>query len=175
MTTRAVRIVQFVNVLLFALVMGVFWGTWFNLSRSIGSIRPETFLEIGHTMIANLGGPMSVLMPAALLSSLLLLIALFRQRASAAFSLTLAGLALMAGALAITLIVNVPIDVQITEWTAATLPADWTSTRDQWQRYHTLRTFVSIAALAGAVAGALRWTSPADAPGSRASLPREAQ
>jgi hypothetical protein len=68
-TSRTLRIAQFANVVLFALVMGVFWGTWFSLSRSIASITPESFLEIGQVMIANLGGQMSVLMPAALISS----------------------------------------------------------------------------------------------------------
>lgn len=157
MTYKTVRIAQFINVLLFALVMGVFWGTWFSLSRSIASIRPETFLEVGHTMIANLGGPMSVLMPAALVSSVLLLIVLFGQRA-AAFNLALAAFVLMVVALAVTLTVNVPIDYEINQWTANTLPPDWTITRDRWELYHTIRTFVSIAALGCAVASALRWT-----------------
>jgi uncharacterized membrane protein len=157
-TYRTVRIAQFINVLLFALVMGVFWGTWFSLSRSIASIRPETFLEVGHTMIANLGGPMSVLMPAALVSSVLLLVVLFGQRAGAAFNLALAAFLLMIFALAVTLTVNVPIDYEINQWTATTLPPDWTITRDRWELYHTIRTFVSIAALGCAVASALRWT-----------------
>jgi uncharacterized membrane protein len=161
-TTRTVRIAQFVNVLLFALVMGVFWGTWFSLSRSIASIRPETFLEIGHTIIANIGGPMSVLMPAALVSSVLLLIVLFRHRGGAAFKLTLAGLVLMVGALVVTLAVNVPIDSQIREWTATTLPPDWASTRDRWELYHTIRTFVSVGAFGCAVASAMRLTSTSD-------------
>ena len=164
MPYRTVRIVQFVNVLLFALVMGVFWGTWFSLSRSIASIRPETFLEIGHTMIRNLGGPMSVLMPAALVSSVLLLIVLFRQRRGAAFNLALASLVLMLGALVVTLAVNVPIDYQINRWTANTLPPDWTATRDKWEFYHTIRTFISLGALGFAVASALRWTP---SPGGR--------
>ena len=155
---RTVRIAQFVNVLLFALVTGVFWGTWFSLSRSIGSISAETFLEVGHTMIANLGGPMSLLMPAALVSSVLLLIVLFRQRRLAAFKLALAGLVLMVGALIITLAVNVPIDDEINQWSANTLPPDWTTMRDRWQLYHTIRTFVSIGALSFAIASTLRWT-----------------
>ena len=159
MTSKTVRIAQFVNVLLFALVMGVFWGTWFSLSRSMASIRPETFLEVGHTMIANLGGPMSVLMPAALVSSVILLIVLFRQRGGAAFNLALVAFVLMIGALAVTLAVNVPIDYEINQWTATTLPPDWTITRDRWELYHTIRTFVSIAALGCAVASALRWRS----------------
>jgi uncharacterized membrane protein len=165
MTHRAVRFIQFVNVLLFALVMGVFWGTWFSLSRSIASIRPETFLEVGHTMIVNLGGPMSVLMPAALVSSVLLVIVLFRQQRTAAFNLALASLFLMVGALVVTLAVNVPIDDQIRQWTPSTLPPDWTTARDRWEFFHTIRTFASIGALGLAVASAMRW---APATGGRA-------
>src|SRR5262252_6427261 len=71
---------QFTAMLLFSLVTGVFWVTWFSLSRSIGAITPATFLEVGHTMIGNLEGPMSVLMPAALLSALVLAAVLFRRR-----------------------------------------------------------------------------------------------
>ncbi len=33
------RILQFVSLMLFALVMGVFWGTWVRLSRSVGLAR----------------------------------------------------------------------------------------------------------------------------------------
>jgi hypothetical protein len=61
------RLALFVHLFLFVLVAGVFWGTWFSLSRSMSSITAPTFLEIGRTMIANLGGPMAVLMPATLL------------------------------------------------------------------------------------------------------------
>ena len=177
MTQRSLRIAQFTNVVLFALVMGVFWGTWFSLSRSIASIRPETFLEIGHTMIGNLGRPMSILMPAALISSVIVIVALFR-RGRAAFYLATAGFLLMAGALVITLVVNVPIDYEIKQWTVNTLPGDWTATRDRWEFYHGLRTFISIAGLACVVASALRAVPSLDfardvASGSRATQPRQ--
>ena len=38
MTYNAARLAQFVHLFLFALVTGVFWGTWFSLSRAIASI-----------------------------------------------------------------------------------------------------------------------------------------
>ncbi|HEX2339926.1 MAG TPA: hypothetical protein VHI98_05540 [Vicinamibacterales bacterium] len=57
-----IKAVQFVTLLVFSLVTGVFWGTWFSLSRSMAAITPGTFLEVGRLMITNLGGPMSVLM-----------------------------------------------------------------------------------------------------------------
>jgi uncharacterized membrane protein len=157
---RTLRIAQFANILLFALVMGVFWGTWFSLSRSIASITPEAFLEIGHIMIANLGKPMSILLPAALIASVLVLTVLFRHRRVAAFYLALASLLLMVGALVVTLAVNVPIDYEINQWTATTLPADWMAIRDRWQFYHTIRTFAAVGSFACAIASALR-SSPA--------------
>jgi hypothetical protein len=107
------KAVQFVTLLLFSLVTGVFWGTWFSLSRSISAITPGTFLEVGRLMIGNLGGPMSVLMPAALLSAAALCVVLYRGRQTRAAVFASAALALMVIALIITLSVNVPIDGEI--------------------------------------------------------------
>jgi uncharacterized membrane protein len=143
-----IKAVQFVTLLLFSLVTGVFWGTWFSLSRSMAAITPGTFLEVGRLMIANLGGPMSVLMPSALLSALVLCVLLFRGRQRQANLFASAALVLMAVALVITLAVNVPIDRQIQSWTTAALPPDWKVIRDRWEFYHGLRTLVSLAALA---------------------------
>jgi anti-sigma-K factor RskA len=47
----------------------------------------------------------------------------------------------------ITLAVEVPIDNRIQTWTAATLPADWRSIQSRWELWHTIRTFLSIAAV----------------------------
>ena len=144
----ATKAVQFATLLLFSLVTGVFWGTWFSLSRSMAEITPGTFLEVGRLMIANLGGPMSGLMPLTLLSALVLCVLLFRGRQPRASLLAGAALVLMAIALVITLVVNVPIDRQIVSWTTAALPPDWRAIRDRWEFYHGLRTVVSLAGLA---------------------------
>jgi uncharacterized membrane protein len=159
-----VKAVQFVTLLLFFLVTGVFWGTWFSLSRSMASITPGTFLEVGRLMIANLGGPMSVLMPAALLSALVLCVLLLRGRQARANVFASAAFVLMIIALVITLAVNVPIDHQIQSWTTAGLPPYWQAIRDRWEFYHGLRTLVSVAALTCLFASTLStsWSSTAD-------------
>lgn len=162
---------QFVNLALYTLVAGVLWGTWFSLSRSIASITPETFLETGRTMMQNLGGPMSILFPAALLSALPVLVMLFRRRGMAALILASAALALFVVALLATVMVNVPLDEQFRRWTVATLPPDWEAIRDRWQSYHTLRTFASLGGLACAFASAL-WSVPAAASDRHVSPPR---
>ena len=65
---------QATTIVLFALVMGVFWGTWFSLSRTMSQLSPDTFLAVGHQMINNLGGPMAILLPLSLLSGLVTLV-----------------------------------------------------------------------------------------------------
>ena len=142
-----VRAAQATTIVLFALVMGVFWGTWFSLSRTMSQLSAETFLAVGHEMIQNLGMPMAILLPLALLSALVTLALLWPGGRGAAFWWMAAGLLLMVAALVITLSVEVPIDNQIQDWTAATLPADWRSIQSRWELFHTIRTFTSIAAL----------------------------
>jgi uncharacterized membrane protein len=152
-----IRAAQATTIVLFALVMGVFWGTWFALSRTMSQLSAETFVAVGHQMIQNLAVPMRILLPLALLSALVTLALLWQDRRTAAFWWLLAGFLLMVAALAITLVVEVPIDNQIKTWTAATLPGDWRSIQSRWQLFHTIRTFLSIAAvvavtISGAVA-----------------------
>jgi uncharacterized membrane protein len=156
-----VKAVQFVTLLLFSLVTGVFWGTWFSLSRSMAAITPATFLEVGRLMIANLGGPISVLMPAAVLSAVALCILLFRRRDTGAGLFAGAALVSMVIAMMITLAVNVPIDRQIHSWTTATLPSEWNAIRNRWEFYHGLRTLLSLVALACLFASTLSTSEPA--------------
>ncbi len=76
------KVVHFITILLVVPVVGVFWGSWLGLSRSITSFSAETFLNIGHAMIANLALVMSILMPLAVLSTAVVLFLMYRQRAS---------------------------------------------------------------------------------------------
>jgi uncharacterized membrane protein len=157
------KAVQFVTLLVFSLVAGVFWGTWFSLSRSMAEITLGTFLEVGRLMITNLGGPMSLLMPAAVLSAIVLCVLLFRRGETRANVFAGSALVLMVIAMGITLAVNVPIDRQIQSWTIAKLPSDWNAIRNRWEVYHGLRTLVSVIALACLFASTLSTTSGASA------------
>ena len=143
------------TIVLFALVMGIFWGTWFSLSRTMDQLPAETFLAVGHEMIQNLGTPMAILLPFALLSALITLVLARQEGHAAAFRWVAAGFLLMVAALVITLAVEVPIDNRIQTWTVATLPADWRSIQSRWELWHTVRTFASIAALAAVAIGAV--------------------
>jgi uncharacterized membrane protein len=150
----AVRATEFVAIFLQVLVVGAFWGSWIGLSRSIDTLTPETFVEVGHVMMADYGPIMSMLMPAAVLCTLVAAVVVYKRHPAAGY-LLLAGFACFVVATAITLLVNVPIDGMMAEWTVATLPPDWAQVRDRWETYHTIRTFLSLGGLAATVAGSL--------------------
>jgi uncharacterized membrane protein len=156
------RAAQVTTIVLFALVMGVFWGTCFSLSRTMDRLSPETFIAVGHEMIRNLGTPMAVLLPVALLSALVTLALLWRGGRTAPFWWLLAGFLLMVAALVVTLAVEVPIDNRIEVWTATTLPADWRSIQTRWELFHTIRTFLSIAAVVAVTLSATVLGRPLD-------------
>jgi hypothetical protein len=164
-----IRTAQATTIVLFALVMGVFWGTWFSLSRTMNQLSAETFIAVGHQMIQNLGMPMAILLPLALLSALVTLVLLWQGVRAAAFWWLLAGFLLMVAALVITLVVEVPIDNQIKAWTAATLPGDWRSIQSRWELFHTIRTFLSIAGVVAVTISGVVTARPKEPPISEVS------
>jgi len=133
----------FISLTCIMLVTGVFWGTWFTLTRSIDHFTPEAFLAIGNTIIANVAWPMRILMPSTLLLMLLGLW-FYPVKKSRGFYLLCLSFALMIVTLLITVIIEVPIDNMIKTWTVPTMPDHWETLRARWQYFHTVRTFTSI-------------------------------
>jgi uncharacterized membrane protein len=125
-------------------------------------------------MIQNLGLPMALLLPLALLSALVTLALLWPGGRGPAFWWLAAGFLLMVAALVITLAVEVPIDNQIETWTAATLPGDWRSIQARWELWHTIRTFASIAAVAAATISAVVTARTDGRPGDQVGPPGRA-
>ena len=149
--------IEFISLMLAVLVMGVFWGTWFTLTRSIHDFSAAEFIHIGKTIIANVAIPMRILMPATLL---LMLITVLLSRQINKYSFYLYGISflLMVITLIITVAVEVPIDNQIKTWTNTSVPGNWESIRQKWDMFHTLRTFTSIASVGFFVWGIMKRT-----------------
>jgi uncharacterized membrane protein len=136
------RVLYCISLILVMLVTGVFWGTWFTLTRSLDTFPPDNFIRIGKTIIGNVALPMRILMPATLVILLWLCIVTARLRPS--FYFFIGTLALMVITLLITVGVEVPIDNQIKTWTPETLPDNWAELRSKWDQFHTLRTLTSV-------------------------------
>jgi uncharacterized membrane protein len=155
MNESLVKWIQFVSIMLYVLVAGVMWGTWLSLARTMTKYDAATFLADGKHMIENLATVMAVLMISAVVIGLAVVVLLFRSRSTTAAWLAVIGLLLMIAVMVITLAVEVPIDNLIANWTEETLPANWQEIRARWAAFHTLRTFLSLGAVAAAVGAAL--------------------
>ena len=147
------RLLDILSITLAALVMGVFWGPWLALTRSIDTFSPEAFLVIVHRLDKNLGGVMGVLFPVTLLSMIPVAVLSFGQPVG--FALEIAGFALFVLALVVTAAVEVPIVKQIRGWTESTMPPNWAQLRDRWVSFHLLRVIPGILGLGLLIAGAL--------------------
>jgi uncharacterized membrane protein len=144
---------ELVSIVLSALVMGVFWGPWVGLTRSVATLGPDAFIAVSHRLNRNLGPLMKVLMPAALLSTVPTLV--ISSGRPATFYPSLAGVALFVLALIVTMAVEVPIATRTMAWTIDTLPPNWRQLRDRWASVHTVRVVAGIAGVALLVAGAI--------------------
>jgi uncharacterized membrane protein len=154
------RAALFVGIMLYVLVAGVMWGTWLSLARTMTEYDAATFLTDGQHMIDNLAYVMAVLMIASVIVGAIIVVLLFRRGAGPAAWMALAGLLLMIGVMVVTLAVEVPIDNRIRIWTVDTLPPDWMAIRAHWAAFHTLRTFLSLGAVALTVAAGLALRPP---------------
>jgi uncharacterized membrane protein len=148
---------EFLALMLTALVTGVFWGTWFTLTRSIDHFSVAEFLHIGKTIIANVAVPMRILMPCTLVF-MLMAVWQVREINKSTFNLYALSFLLMVITLIITVAIEVPIDNQIKGWTENSLPADWQSLRLRWDQFHTIRTFTSLTSLGLFIGGLIRRT-----------------
>ena len=136
--------IYFIALFLLTLVTGVFWGTWFSLSRSMEVFSAAEFIHIGKTIIQNLAVPMRIILPSCIFF-MILLAWFYPEKRSTGFYFCIGSIVLIVIALLITLLIEVPIDNQIATWTAETAPAGWEATRDRWEFFHAARTFISLA------------------------------
>lgn len=141
------KILYFVTLFLLMLVTGVFWGTWFTLTRSLENFSSAEFTHIGQVIIANVAWPMRILMPVTIVAMILSLW-FYENKKSTPFYQGLISFLLLIIALVITVSVLVPMDNQIKGWTPATVPSTWETMRDKWKTFHAIRTFACIASFA---------------------------
>jgi uncharacterized membrane protein len=138
------KFIGFIALFLLLLVTGVFWGTWFTLTRSLEDFSGGEFIHIGKVIIANVAVPMRILMPGCMLLMVLSLW-FYEPKNSLGFYISVLSLALITATLLITLLILVPIDNDIKQWTVSNIPTNWESIRDCWQFYHSVRTFTALA------------------------------
>ena len=149
--THLAPAVLYLAVLLVGIIAGLLFGTAIE-QQQLSSLDASGWITARHSIDVVF----SRLLPWVWNSSLLLLFAsayLVHGRGRALF--VFAGALLLIGII-ITLVFEVPINKQIAAWTPATMPANWSSLRDRWVRFHWFRTLAGMAAFACALLPLIR-------------------
>jgi uncharacterized membrane protein len=147
---------KWVNLGLGSLLVGVMLVIWLMFNPS--GLSAAEFLERQQAMIRLLNTPMPILGAATI--ALALWSAGLRRRDRGAFIPLLIAAVLFAGAGVITRFCNQPINAQVMTWNANEMPANWESLRDEWWRWHIMRTVLAVVALALLIAGHGRHACP---------------
>jgi len=139
-----VMLLQFFAALLFAMVAGSVFGIWQGYGP-LGYAAP-TFVEMHQGAVRGL----NVLLPGLALASIILTAALawLARGRSAVLRLYLGAILLMVAGGVVTRFFNQPINAEVMNWTAGSLPANWTDLRATWWNWHVLRTGLSVCGFA---------------------------
>lgn len=115
------------------------------LETSLRAFDGVVYTQVRKVELDSLDALASATLIPALIATAFLVFSAFKAKGSALW-LPLAALALMLVVVALSLIVNVPINSDQNDWVVQTPPADWSSVRDRWQTSHVVRTVSAVLA-----------------------------
>jgi len=138
------RAVRWATLLLAALVVGVMFGIW--LGYDPAGLSGPAYVEVQQAAIRAMNVRLPVMGAIVILLTIACAMLAKREGRRAYPYLIAAGLFIAAGL--ITRLLNQPINAVVITWDPHNPPAAWTMLRDQWWRWHTLRTAAGVLALA---------------------------
>jgi len=143
MNNQILKVVHGLALLCLLLTVGVFWGHWMALTRSYHLLSLSELIHVGQVTVKNLAVPMRFIS----IATVVVMAAsawLEPDKKAVSFYFKLASMACLIIPLALTVILEVPINNQVISWTPATAPAHWEVLRDQWQHINSLRVIFSV-------------------------------
>ena len=147
MTQLAVRCA---SLIVAALVVGAMFGIW--LGHNPAPLSAGAYVEQQQEAIRS----MNVSMPAlGALAIALALLSAAKMSGGWARTLVVAGALCLASSGVVTRFRNQPINRVVMAWSAQAPPAEWQALRDEWWRWHVVRTGTGVLGLALLIVGNL--------------------
>lgn len=149
--TNLTRIFLFLALLCAGLVAGTTFGIWQGYDPR--ALDAAAFVTVHQGSVHGL----NVLLPALgfITIASLAISAWLARRARPALWLLLAALVCMAAGGVITRFINQPINAEVMNWTAASVPQNWQALRETWWNWHIVRTLTTLAGFALLIATVL--------------------
>ncbi len=142
--------IRFVNIILAALLAGTSFGIWMGFNPI--NFSPSTYVEQQQNLIRSLNALMIFLVVTATLTTIVS--SILQRKNKRTFITLLIAAGFFIACILITRFGNAPIQNNMLTWNASSLPANWMVLRDDWWRFHIMRTITELIALCLIV-----WTS----------------
>ena len=136
-------LIRFIDLLLVALLVGTMFGIWIGFDPA--GLSAATYVEQQQHTIRALNTAMPLL--GAVCIVLTIVLAVLTKGSSRARYQLIAAIVGLVIAGVITRFFNQPINSQVMTWSIQAPPANWIEFRDQWWRWHIVRTVAGMAAL----------------------------
>ena len=137
-------VIRFVLLLVLALLVGAMFGIWAGYDPA--TLSPGAFVEQHQNAVRGLNVLLPVMGAVCIVLTVVLAV-MTKDDARARYLLAAAAVCLIAAGL-VTRFGNQPINAIVMTWSPQAPPANWTQLRDEWWRWHVVRTGAGIAALA---------------------------
>ncbi len=145
------NILRFVLLLVMALLVGTMFGIWVGANPA--QLSPPAYVEQQQNMIRSFNTLLPVMGAVCIL--LVIALAVLSRGEGRKRALFFAAAALLVAAGLVTRFANQPINAIVVTWSAQSPPEDWTRLRDEWWRWHVVRTIAGMGALATTLLGVL--------------------
>jgi uncharacterized membrane protein len=145
----ALRAVRFISLFSTGLLAGLLFEFWAFTAPSLATLPGPAFVQVTQAIDRQYLVPIPFLYILVDISGLAVLLLLLRERRSPAFALTAAALLGTLLGTASTLLINVPINLDVLNTLSAQAPpANWAQVRDRWDQAHAFRTALIVGAFA---------------------------
>jgi WD40 repeat protein len=150
-------VAQIANIAVLTIVVSVTVGARLQLSPALLSFTGPVYAEVQQRVLRGLKRFMPFVLLAALVTTILNTVAIANEGGSP-FAFTLAAAVCFFAFLYVTFRYELPINKEVEDWSAETPPGDWAVKRTRWERWQTVRAWLSGAALGCVIAAALATT-----------------
>jgi uncharacterized membrane protein len=149
----ALAIVRVIAVITTGLAAGIFLGHRMGVSFARLVLSPSSFVQLQQVIHRYFVRMMPPLMLGAVGTSIAWVVLSVGRPPSLAFWLVAAAALAMVVAAVLTRVVNVPINARLMTWRVDAPPADLVTLWAPWERIHSVRTVLAVAAFVAEVIG----------------------
>jgi uncharacterized membrane protein len=147
-----IEIVNFANLLLAALLAGSMFGIWLIFNPA--GLDANAYIVLQQRGIQALNKTMPILGGSTILATAAA--AWLNRNAGAQLRLLIATLVCFVIAGFVTRFLNQPINAVVLTWSRSAPPSNWADLRDQWWRWHIIRTIAGLVGLSLLIIATLR-------------------